>query len=233
MRQRPQPARCRSAPDTPQTCLRSPRCGPAPGETVQGQRPGYRAILRPRSPRRARLRSARVRGRTGCGRPQGASSRLVSRQPHGTSQCPPPLTRPPTPASCLHAALGDRPPEMLTVPCRATGGRPGERIGALRLPAAAHRDGRPLRTLHRRGVGTTREFAQYTLIAFTDRLLAAGRRLWLGVVGHGFDHLAESVIEGARPSWSDQQGPGPALNNAKQPPSSPSSVQRSPASRDA
>src|SRR5215207_10547717 len=57
---------------------------------------------------------------------------------------------------------------------RATGGRPGDRIGGLAIAAAAQPRGRPIHTpllgMLRRPV----ESAQYTSIRYTERLAEAG-----------------------------------------------------------
>jgi putative transposase len=52
------------------------------------------------------------------------------------------------------------------------------------------------------------EPAQYTSIAFTDRLLAAGIDASVGSVGDAYDNaLAESTIGLCKTEWIDYRGP--------------------------
>jgi transposase InsO family protein len=78
---------------------------------------------------------------------------------------------------------------------RATGGRPGDRIGGLAIAAAAQPRGRPIHTpllgMLRRPV----ESAQYTSIRFTDHLDVEQITPSIGSVGDAYDNaLMESII---------------------------------------
>src|SRR5215203_7225959 len=78
---------------------------------------------------------------------------------------------------------------------RATGGRPGDRIGGLAIAAAAQPRGRPIHTpllgMLRRPV----ESAQYTSFAYGRRLHASGLVASMGTVGDALDNaVAESFF---------------------------------------
>ena len=99
------------------------------------------------------------------------------------------------------------PASVLVIPCaiadqnnlrcslRATGGRPGDRIGGLPVITAIQPAFRPLSHLSIEVLRRPVEPGQYTSIAFTIRLAEVGIDASVGSVGDAYDNaLAESVI---------------------------------------
>ena len=88
-----------------------------------------------------------------------------------------------------------------------TGGRPGERITARPVNAAAHPGGRPIEnTSIVEVLRPPVERGQYTAVAFTEHLAAEGILASIGSVGDSFDNaLAESVNSSYKTELIDHQ----------------------------
>src|SRR5436309_14711142 len=114
-----------------------------------------------------------------------------------------------TPASSLDKPCAIAAQNRCRSSRRATGGRPGERIGARPARSARRRFAAPIATLLvvealRRPV----ESAQYLSIRYTERLAAAGIAPSVGSVGDSYDNaLAESVIGLYKTEVVRRQGP--------------------------
>ena len=78
-----------------------------------------------------------------------------------------------------------------------TGGRPGERITARPVNAAAHPGGRPIEnTSIVEVLRPPVEPGQYTSIRFTERLAEAGIQPSVGAVGSSYDNALAETING-------------------------------------
>ena len=78
-----------------------------------------------------------------------------------------------------------------------TGGRPGERITARPVNAAAHPGGRPIEnTSIVEVLRPPVEPGQYTSIRFTERLADAGIQPSVGAVGSSYDNALAETING-------------------------------------
>ena len=101
-----------------------------------------------------------------------------------------------TPASSLDTPSAIASQNRCRCSCRATGGRPGDRIAGLPVAAAAHPLGRPIHTLLIEVLRRPLESTQYTSVRFAERLADAGISASVGSVGDSFDHALAETING-------------------------------------